>query len=362
MLQDALDAAAVPVRVAVLANDSVGTLLAHAYTSGRNSLPQNSAGRTLAGIIVGTGTNAAYVERLQSVQRQGLEATAAAGPDDIMIVNTEWGCLDDGMCVLPQTRFDAALDAQSVDPGAQMLEKRVAGMYLGELFRLATLELYHRGGVFGFTAATDAPLFRPDNVDSSLLSLLASTSLDNESKITSVATALVLQDMALPDLQVLQRMAAAVMARAARLVAAALAAIVLQSGWLTSRADTDGICPTSPSSSLSPSKSARQERRAAGLLRYLTHYIFPCWSRQQTRDALESAAPLPPLERSDFIDIGITGSVIEFHPTFQAVMREALREIEGIGPEGEKRIRTGVCSDGSAVGAALMAQATLSER
>lgn len=54
-----------------------------------------------------------------------------------MVINTEWGCLDDKMEVLPRTSFDDVLDAASVDPGSQMLEKRVSGLYLGELLRLA---------------------------------------------------------------------------------------------------------------------------------------------------------------------------------------------------------------------------------
>jgi len=36
-------------------------------------------------------------------------------------------------------------------------------------------------------------------------------------------------------------------------------------------------------------------------------------------------------------------------------MREALREIEGVGEHGEKRIRIGIAKDGSGVGAALIA-------
>ena len=55
------------------------------------------------------------------------------------------------------------------------------------------------------------------------------------------------------------------------------------------------------------------------------------------------------------IDIGVDGSLVEFYPNFEEYIREALRDIPQIGPEGEKRIRIGIAKDGSGVGAALIA-------
>ena len=55
----------------------------------------------------------------------------------LMVVNTEWGSFDNELSVLPTTKYDVALDAASVNPGIQMFEKRVSGMFLGELLRLA---------------------------------------------------------------------------------------------------------------------------------------------------------------------------------------------------------------------------------
>jgi hexokinase len=58
---------------------------------------------------------------------------------------------------------------------------------------------------------------------------------------------------------------------------------------------------------------------------------------------------------SDVVDIGVDGSVVEFYPGFEDYLREALREIEGVGEKGERRIRIGIAKDGSGVGAALIA-------
>lgn len=391
LLQDALDSANVPVRVTALANDSVGTLLARAYTSAG----EHQMAKTLAGMIVGTGTNAAYVERLRHVKRHGTEAESA-GPDDVMIVNTEWGCLDDSLSVLPRTRFDDQLDSQSTDRGSQMLEKRVSGMYLGELFRLAVVELYRLNKIFSFTTADDTVLFQTAGVDSSLLSLLADDSLDNEAKMASLSTALALQGTSPDDLLILQRVSAAIMTRAARLVGAALAAIIIQSGHLgeeMSTASSPSLLKNSDDSkspsaimdayqqaSDAPKSGEKNKRRGCEFFGLLKRYLFPCWNRSSVSSANDESPSVPsPIASqrqhspdvrgggcaqtrgADMIDIGITGSVMEFHPTFEAEMRAALHEISGIGPGGEKRIRTGVCKDGSAVGAALMAQAAMSK-
>ncbi|KAG4218555.1 hypothetical protein PC116_g32965 [Phytophthora cactorum] len=55
------------------------------------------------------------------------------------------------------------------------------------------------------------------------------------------------------------------------------------------------------------------------------------------------------------IDIGVDGSLVEHYPFFRNMIYEALAAIEGIGPEGAKRIRIGIAKDGSGVGAALIA-------
>ena len=124
LLQKEIDTRGLPVRVAALVNDTVGTLMARAYTSPGKA-------RALLGAIFGTGTNGAYVERRARVTKmdQGAANGAGAGGADTaeMIINCEWGSFDNGLAVLPDTAFDRALDAESNNPGVQMFEKRVSG-------------------------------------------------------------------------------------------------------------------------------------------------------------------------------------------------------------------------------------------
>ena len=76
---------------------------------------------TVAGTICGTGHNSCYEE-------------ACLRPP--MIVNAESGNFNR----LPFTCFDDALDRRSQSPGRQRLEKMTAGQYLGDLVGLAALE------------------------------------------------------------------------------------------------------------------------------------------------------------------------------------------------------------------------------
>lgn len=93
------------VRPVAVINDTVGTLLAAAYRDG---------GADIAAIC-GTGHNTCYYDAARD-----------------MIINMESG----NFAALPLSRWDDALDAASERPGAQRLEKAVAGRYLGEIARL----------------------------------------------------------------------------------------------------------------------------------------------------------------------------------------------------------------------------------
>lgn len=91
-------------------NDTVGTLLAAAYTDPAADIAA----------ICGTGHNTCYYDAGKA-----------------MIINMESGNFD----ALPFTAYDDAVDAASEKPAGQRLEKMVAGRYLGEIARLAAADL-----------------------------------------------------------------------------------------------------------------------------------------------------------------------------------------------------------------------------
>jgi len=66
---------------------------------------------------------------------------------------------------------------------------------------------------------------------------------------------------------------------------------------------------------------------------------------------LGGASGEKPLDNT--IDIGVDGSLVEFYPGFETMLREALVEI--VGKKVEQAVRIGLAKDGSGVGAALCA-------
>ena len=99
-----------------IVNDTVATLLAAKATEGDKTYS------SYIGFILGTGTNAAYVEKNANITK-----VAGLDPEGSMIINAESGSFDK----YPQSKFDAAMDAKQLDPGHNPLEKMIAGGYLG---------------------------------------------------------------------------------------------------------------------------------------------------------------------------------------------------------------------------------------
>lgn len=356
MLQEAIDNLTLPVHVSVLANDSVGTLLTRSYTSGQG-------GSTLGAVIFGTGTNAAYIEKLANIRR--IDEIAENG--DVMVINTEWGSFDEQLKVLPSTQYDEELDANSPDPGSQMFEKCVSGMYLGELLRLVILRLLEEEALH-MRAIHDSPLFRQNSIDSSFLSHLAGDDNRNSERArVIIAETLAAENVTLTDAQSIQLLAAAIAQRAARLAGASLAAVIIQSGRLgTPR-------PSAKFKDMNVEEYQPQlETHKQSIGRFDWLYVqFRLLLRRVLGlfgiEALITVPTSPPsvsnaggeVPEDDVIDIGADGSLIEFYPTFEAEMRAAMREVPEVGPIGEQRIRIGLAKDGSGVGAALMTQAAL---
>ena len=121
-----------------IVNDTVATLLAAKATEGDRSYS------SYIGFILGTGTNAAYVERNANIAKlSGLD------PEGSMIINSESGNFDK----FPRSKFDFAMDAKQRDPGRHAFEKTISGGYLGGL----GLEVYKaaaKAGLFSAKAAS----------------------------------------------------------------------------------------------------------------------------------------------------------------------------------------------------------------
>ncbi|KAG9249457.1 glucokinase [Emericellopsis atlantica] len=364
MLQEALDELHLPLLVTALVNDTVGTLAARAYASPGRS-------ETLLGAIFGTGTNGAYVEKMTNIKKlHSQPGFADPGQAAFMVLNTEWGGFDKELSVLPTTKYDETLDRASVNPRDQHYEKRISGLYLGELLRRVILaEMQSPTPCFSLSAQSHSRLHIPYSIDSSFLSvIIGDQSPTLERAREEISKVLSVRQVSVSDAAALQVIAEAIGRRAARLSAIAIAGVVVQSGRLGSTTLMMGASQrmvlTRPSFLVRLWSDCRM---ALGAFVSCVHHSFHPERVKSDSVSQEASSDLSynsdkgkeyVSQEMDIIDIGVDGSLFEFFPGFEGHIRTALREIPAIGPLGEERIQMGTAPDGSGVGAALIAWAS----
>jgi hexokinase len=108
LLQEAIDRRGdINVKVLALVNDTVGTLMASAYHDQS----------TRIGLILGTGSNACYVEKLENVKTW----TGDRNDPKQVVINMEWGAFGDNGCLdFLLTEYDIEVDKTSLNPKRQM--------------------------------------------------------------------------------------------------------------------------------------------------------------------------------------------------------------------------------------------------
>jgi len=213
LLNEALARKNVKVHVSALVNDTVGTLMSAAY----------SDPGTYVGVILGTGTNAAYVEKVSAIPKwKGGEIKSGE-----MIVNSEWGAFDNERKVLPWTKYDQQQDEQTTNPGKQTYEKMISGMYLGEIVRQVIVELVQRRILFGGVSSPE--IETPYKFETAYMSRIER---DHTSDL--IDTKMVLQELlnipypAPRDRRIVRRICELVSLRAARLAAIGIAGLVMK--------------------------------------------------------------------------------------------------------------------------------------
>ncbi|XP_012220077.1 hexokinase type 2 isoform X5 [Linepithema humile] len=145
LLEEAIDRRNdVKIDVCAILNDTTGTLMSCAWKN------QNCR----IGLIVGTGSNACYVEKTRNVEC-AIPGNYADHKSH-MLINTEWGAFGEGGVLdFVTTEFDRAIDENSINPSKQLFEKMISGMYMGELARLVLEKLVNAGLLFGGKYPTD---------------------------------------------------------------------------------------------------------------------------------------------------------------------------------------------------------------
>eukprot|EP01069_Polyplicarium_translucidae_P011695 Polyplicarium_translucidae@DN425_c0_g1_i1.p1 len=196
----------VPSNTAAVANDTVGTLLSAAYELDRQQHPP-----VLAGLIVGTGFNICYVE--ENAADYGYKGK---------IINVESGNFNRE---LPRCNVDFEVDfAAYSNRGFQLLEKLVAGAYLGEVARRCLLKIFQ----------TEAP---PAAWIANSLSAEDVATIMNDKSTNIVVGQKMIQTkwnvhMDQHHLQIVRDICTAVYDRSAYLVAGLVAATAMKTGYL----------------------------------------------------------------------------------------------------------------------------------
>ncbi|XP_053320593.1 hexokinase-3 [Spea bombifrons] len=192
--------------VVALVNDTVGTMMSCGYDDSACEV----------GLIVGTGTNACYMEEMKNVE-------VLEGRDGKMCVNMEWGAFGDNDCLDDvTTSFDRDVDQFSINPGKQRYEKMISGMYLGEIVRQILIVLTESGILFG--GKISERLQTRDIFPTKFLSLIESDTLGLV-QVRSILSDLGLRSTC-DDTVLVKEVCTIVSRRAAQLCAAGIAAVV----------------------------------------------------------------------------------------------------------------------------------------
>ncbi|KAK4165776.1 hexokinase [Cladorrhinum sp. PSN259] len=227
MFEAALERRGVPIKLGALINDTTGTLIASAYTDPKMKI----------GCIFGTGCNAAYMEDCGSIPKL---AHLNLPPETPMAINCEWGAFDNEHKVLPRTPYDMTIDSDSPRPGQQAFEKMIAGLYLGEIFRLVMIDLHDNHETQIFANQDISKLRRPYSLDSSFLSAIEEDPFENLSETAELFQNQLSITPNGPELELIRRTAELIGTRAARLSACGVAAICRKKGYTECHVGADG--------------------------------------------------------------------------------------------------------------------------
>ncbi|GFF43660.1 hexokinase [Aspergillus udagawae] len=226
-LEETLKRKGLPIKVAALINDTTGTLIASAYTDPEMKI----------GCIFGTGVNAAYMEDVGSVPKL---AHMNLPPDMPVAINCEYGAFDNEHVVLPLTKYDHIIDRDSPRPGQQAFEKMTAGLYLGEIFRLALIDLLDSRPGLIFQNQDTSKLRKPYLLDASFLAAIEEDPYENLQETQELFERELNIKPTLAELEMIRRLAELIGTRAARLSACGVAAICKKKNIKSCHVGADG--------------------------------------------------------------------------------------------------------------------------
>ncbi|GBL91582.1 Hexokinase-1 [Araneus ventricosus] len=197
--------------VIAVVNDTTGTLMSCAH--------MNSECRI--GLIIGTGCNACYMEKLENVGTW----TEDQGEPQQVIINTEWGAFGDNKSLeFVRTDFDRDIDENSLNKGKQLFEKMISGMYMGEIVRRIVCQLASEGQVF--ENKLSEKFKTPYKFKSKYVSYIESDCNFKSDEVRSVLQKMGMEEVTEKDRRILKEICTCVSTRSAYLVSAGVATLL----------------------------------------------------------------------------------------------------------------------------------------
>ena len=228
LLQKQLEIRKIPINVVALINDTTGTLVASLYTDGDTKM----------GVIFGTGVNGAYYDQVSEIEK--LQGRL---PEDItgempMAINCEYGSFDNEHVVLPRNKYDIQIDENSPRPGQQAFEKMSSGYYLGELLRIAVLDLHEQGHIL---KGQDVSKLKTEYImDTSFPSKIEDDPFENLENTDELLEQALNIKTTVQERKIIRRISELIGTRAARISACGIAAICQKRGYETAHIAADG--------------------------------------------------------------------------------------------------------------------------
>lgn len=189
------------------------------------------------GCIFGTGVNAAYMEHAGDIPKLAHIGLPADMP---VAINCEYGAFDNEHVVLPLTKYDHIIDRDSPRPGQQAFEKMTAGLYLGEIFRLALLDLLESQPGLIFNGQDTSKLQKPYLLDASVLACIEEDPYENLQETSDAIEKNLGIKATQAELELIRRLAELIGTRAARLSACGVAAICRKKNIESCHVGADG--------------------------------------------------------------------------------------------------------------------------
>lgn len=213
LLQDAINRRGdVKVNIVAVLNDTTGTLMSCAYDYPTCRI----------GLIVGTGSNACYIEKTINTEMfEGYQT--AAKPN--MLVNCELGAFgDNGVLDFIRTDIDKAVDRITVNPKKQTFEKCISGMYLGEMVRQILVRLMEKGAIF--KGQSSQQIHKKWSFHTSYISEIESDPPDTYNQGALIMDRLGIRTTNKQDLGCLRYICETISTRSAKLTACALTCLI----------------------------------------------------------------------------------------------------------------------------------------